>query len=41
VAAGGAFWAWLYQRSGSLVGPWLGHLLADAAIFTVGWQLVR
>ncbi len=41
VAAGGAFWAWLYQRSGSLVGPWLGHLLVDAAIFTVGWQLVR
>lgn len=41
VAGGGAFWAWLYQRSGSLVGPWLGHLLVDAAIFTVGWQLVR
>jgi membrane protease YdiL (CAAX protease family) len=41
VAAGGAFWAWLYQRSSSLVGPWLGHLLVDAAIFTVGWQLLR
>jgi membrane protease YdiL (CAAX protease family) len=41
VAVGGAFWAWLYQRSGSLVGPWLGHLLVDAAIFTVGWDLVR
>ena len=41
VATGGAFWAWLYQRSGSLVGPWLGHLLVDAAIFTIGWQLVR
>jgi membrane protease YdiL (CAAX protease family) len=41
VAAGGAFWGWLYQRTGSLMGPWLGHLLADAAIFAVGWQLVR
>ncbi len=40
VGAGGAFWAWLYQRSGSLVGPWFGHLLADAAIFVVGYRLV-
>jgi membrane protease YdiL (CAAX protease family) len=41
VGAGGAFWAWLYHRSGSLLGPWLGHLLADAAIFVVGFDLVR
>lgn len=41
VTVGGAFWAWLYLRTGSLVGPWLGHLLVDAAIFTVGWDLVR
>jgi membrane protease YdiL (CAAX protease family) len=41
VGAGGAFWAWLYHRSGSLLGPWLGHLLADAAIFTVGFDLLR
>jgi len=41
VGVGGAFWAWLYQRSGSLLGPWLGHLLVDAAIFIVGWDLVR
>ena len=26
VAVGGVFWAWLYDRSGSLLGPWLGHL---------------
>jgi hypothetical protein len=32
---------WLYRRSGSLLGPWLGHLLVDALIFTVGWDLVR
>lgn len=41
VAAGGGFWGWLYLRSGSLVGPWLGHLLVDAAIFATGWELVR
>lgn len=41
IGCGGAFWAWLYHRSGSLTGPWLSHLLADAAIFAVGWDLLR
>lgn len=41
VAVGGAFWAWLYHRSGSLYGPWISHLLIDAAIFVVGYDLVR
>lgn len=41
VAVGGVFWAWLYDRSGSLLGPWLSHLLVDAAIFTVGYDLVK
>jgi membrane protease YdiL (CAAX protease family) len=41
VAVGGAFWAWLYQRSQSLYGPWVSHLLIDAAIFAVGFDLVR
>ena len=40
VAIGGAYWAWLYQRSGSLWGPWLSHLVVDAAIFIVGYDLV-
>jgi hypothetical protein len=40
VAVGGAAWAWLYHRTGSLVSPWLSHLLVDAAIFAVGYQLV-
>jgi membrane protease YdiL (CAAX protease family) len=39
VAVGGAFWAWLYHRSGSLIGPWISHMLVDAAIFAVGYQL--
>jgi uncharacterized protein len=41
VAVGGAFWAWLYARSGSLYGPWFSHLLIDAAIFLVGFDLVK
>lgn len=41
VAAGGAVWAWLYDRSGSLTSPWLSHLVVDAAIFLVGFDLAR
>lgn len=36
---GGAVWAWLYQQSGSLWGPWLSHALIDAALFAVGYRL--
>ncbi len=41
VAVGGAVWCWIYQRSGSLVGPWLSHLLVDAAIFAIGYEIVK
>ncbi len=41
IAVGGAFWAWLYHRSGSLLGPWLSHLLVDAAIFAAGYEIVQ
>jgi membrane protease YdiL (CAAX protease family) len=40
VAIGGAVWAWTYHRSGSLIGPWLSHLLVDAAIFAIGYDLI-
>lgn len=40
IAVGGAFWAWLYRRSGSLIGSWLGHLLVDVAIMTIGYDLL-
>jgi hypothetical protein len=40
VAVGGALWAWLYQRSGSLYAPWVSHLLIDAAIFAIGYEMV-
>ena len=40
VAAGGAAWCWIYDRSQSLIGPWLSHLLVDAAIFFIGFDLL-
>ncbi len=39
VAATGAFWAWLYQKTGSLLVPWLSHVVADLAIMLIGWDL--
>lgn len=40
IAVGGAVWAWLYERSGSIWPAWLSHLLIDAAIFLIGWDLL-
>ena len=40
VATGGAVWAWLYERTGSLWAAWLSHLLVDTAIMAVGYDLV-
>lgn len=41
VAAGGALWAWLYQRTGTLYGPWASHLLVDAGLMWLGYDLWR
>ncbi len=41
VAIGGVIWSLLYQRSGSLLGPWLSHCLVDAAIFLIGYDLLQ
>jgi membrane protease YdiL (CAAX protease family) len=40
VAIGGAAWAWLYQRRGSLYGPWISHFFVDAAIMYIGYDLI-
>ncbi len=40
-AFGGGVWAWLYHRSGSIYGPWISHLLIDAAVFGIGYDLMR
>jgi membrane protease YdiL (CAAX protease family) len=40
VAVGGAVWAWLYARTGSLYAAWVSHLLVDVAVMVVGYDLV-
>jgi membrane protease YdiL (CAAX protease family) len=40
VAMGGAVWAWLYDRSGSLAGSWAAHALTDVALMAVGYDLL-
>lgn len=40
VALGGVAWAWLYERSGSLYGSWLSHLLVDAALMLIGYNMI-
>ena len=40
IALGGLFWAWLYERSRSLLGPWISHMIVDAAIMAVGYKMV-
>jgi membrane protease YdiL (CAAX protease family) len=40
VAAGGAVWAWMYERWPSLLPIWISHMLIDAAIFLIGYDLV-
>src|SRR5207244_7200054 len=41
VALGGVMWAWIYERGGSLLAPWLSHTIIDAALFVIGWDLLR
>lgn len=40
IAVGGAFWAWLYQRTGNLTANWLSHAVVDAGIFGFGYWLL-
>ena len=40
IAVGGAFWAWLYHRTGSIYSPWVSHLLVDLAVLAIGYDLV-
>lgn len=39
IAIGGGVWAWIYDRTGTLYGPWLSHLLVDAGIMWIGYEL--
>jgi len=40
VFVGGVLWAWLYTRYRSIWPGWISHVLADAAIFAVGWAVL-
>lgn len=40
VFLGGVLWAWLYTRYHSIWPAWISHVLADVAIFAVGWELL-
>ena len=40
ICVGGLYWCWHYQRSGNVLGIWLGHGLIDAAIFVVGYLIL-
>lgn len=41
VAIGGAFWAWMFDRYQSLLGPWISHLIVDAGLMWIGWDLLK
>jgi membrane protease YdiL (CAAX protease family) len=40
VAVGGAFWAWLYARSGRLWIAWLSHTIIDLGVFAMGYWMI-
>jgi membrane protease YdiL (CAAX protease family) len=40
VAMGGGVWCWIYQRTGSLYAAWISHMLIDAAVMVIGWDMV-
>jgi membrane protease YdiL (CAAX protease family) len=40
VFAGGLLWSWLYSRTRSIWPGWISHVLADIAVFAVGWVVL-
>ncbi len=40
VMIGGLVWSWCYLRYRSIWPGWLSHIIADLAIFAIGWHLV-
>jgi CAAX protease family protein len=40
VFAGGCIWAILYEKFGSIVGPWISHFFADVGIMVAAWFLL-
>jgi membrane protease YdiL (CAAX protease family) len=40
VAIGGGVWCWLYHKTGSLYAAWISHMLIDASVMWIGYDLV-
>ena len=40
VFIGGVEWAWLYLRYRSIWPGWISHVMADVAVFSIGWMLL-
>jgi len=40
VFMGGAAWSWCYARFGSIWPGWISHVIADLAVFSVGWVVI-
>lgn len=40
VAIGGLVWSLYYERTNNLWGPWLSHLVIDAGIFVLGYDVI-
>jgi membrane protease YdiL (CAAX protease family) len=40
VGIGGVAWSWIYQRTNTLIGPWISHILIDLGIFWIGYRLL-
>lgn len=40
VFIGGTVWAWLYHRYRSIWPPYVSHVIADVAVYAVGWHIL-
>jgi hypothetical protein len=40
VFIGGATWSWIYLRWRNIYAAYVSHVLADLAVFGVGWYIV-
>ncbi len=40
IAVGGAVWAWLYDRTGGLMAPWISHAIVDFVVMTIGYHII-
>jgi membrane protease YdiL (CAAX protease family) len=41
VGVGGAIWCWHYQTQKTLAGAWISHLMVDAGLMSIGYDLMR